>query len=86
MGNNFSDNAWEQYCYWLGQDKKTIKRINDLLKDISRNGNTGIGNPEPLKNMDGYWSREINKKDRLVYKVEDSTTHIIQCRSHYGDH
>lgn len=82
----FIDEAWEDYHYWQAQDKKTLKRINDLLKDIARNGNTGIGNPEPLKGMSGYWSRKINKKDRLIYKVEGDKIKIAQCRTHYGDH
>jgi toxin YoeB len=86
MNYFFDDLAWEEYCYWQTQDKKTLKRINDLIKDISRNGNTGIGRPEPLKEMNGYWSRRINEKDRLIYKIEGQTIKIAKCRNHYDDH
>ena len=68
------------------QDKKTMFRINDLIKDIVRNGNTGIGKPEPLKHMAGCWSRRINEKNRLIYIIEDGIVTILQCRGHYGDH
>ena len=69
----WSDEAWEDYLYWQAQDRKTIKRINLLLKDIERNGCfEGIGNPEPLSgNLQGAFSRRINEKDRLVYRIED---------------
>jgi len=86
MKKNFSDKGWEDYLYWQGQDKKTLRRINQLLLDIDRNSNEGIGNPELLKNMDGFWSRRINEKDRLVYKIEQGAIFISQCRGHYGDH
>jgi toxin YoeB len=83
----FDDEAWEQYLYWLSQDKKTLNRINTLIKDIERNGHDGIGNPEPLKhNMAGYWSRRINNKDRLIYKIEGDIIKIHRCGTHYGDH
>ena len=86
MFNSFSDIAWEDYCYWINQDKKTLKRINLLLKDIERNGNDGIGKPEPLLgNLNGYWSRRIDDSNRLVYKIENDTIKIVQCRSHYGE-
>lgn len=66
------------------QDKKTLKRINLLLQDISRNGFTGIGKPEPLKeNLSGYWSRRIDETNRLVYRISDEYIEIIQCRGHY---
>ena len=83
----WSDEAWEDYLYWQTQDKKTLKRINALIKDIDRNGPTeGIGNPEPLKgNLQGYFSRRINEKDRLVYRVENGQLLIAQCRNHYDD-
>lgn len=79
------DEAWEDYIYWQTQDKKTIKRINMLVKDIERNGaETGIGKPEPLReNLNGYWSRRIDEKNRLVYKVENDELQIISCREHY---
>lgn len=80
----FTSQAWEEYCYWQTQDKKTLKRINLLLQDISRNGFTGIGKPEPLKeNLSGYWSRRIDETNRLVYRISDEYIEIIQCRGHY---
>ena len=86
MFKSFSDIAWEDYCYWINQDKKTLKKINLLLKDIERNGNDGIGKPEPLLgNLNGYWSRRIDDSNRLVYKIENDTIKIVQCRSHYGE-
>jgi toxin YoeB len=83
MGNNFTDEAWQQYDSWI-DDKRVLKKINSLLKDIQRNGNTGIGKPEPLKgNLSGYWSRRIDEYNRLVYKVEGDDTIIISCKGHY---
>lgn len=80
----FTPQAWEEYCYWQIQDKKTLKRINQLLQDISRNSFTGIGKPEPLKeNLSGYWSRRIDDVNRLVYRIKDEQIEIIQCRGHY---
>lgn len=83
----WSDDAWEEYLYWQGQDKKTIKRINALIKDIDRNGPiSGIGSPEALKgDLQGYYSRRINEKDRLVYKMQEGRIFILQCKEHYGD-
>lgn len=82
----WDDDAWEDYVYWQTQDKKTLKRINALLKDIDRNGYEGIGKPEPLTgNWSGYWSRRIDEKNRLVYRMVDETIRIAQCRTHYGD-
>jgi len=86
MKIQFDETAWEQITYWMEQDKKTLKKINKLLEDISRNGNTGLGHPEPLKdNLSGYWSREIDKKNRLVYKIEGESIIVIQCKNHYND-
>ena len=66
--------------------KKTLKRINMLIKDIERNGHNGLGCPEPLKgNLSGFWSRRIDKKNRLVYRIVDNVIQIIQCRTHYGE-
>ena len=80
------DDAWEDYLYWQTQDKKTLKKINALIKDIDRNGYDGIGKPEPLiGDLAGYWSRRIDEKNRLVYKIVDGTIRIAQCRTHYGD-
>lgn len=80
------DEAWEDYTYWQIQDKKTLKRINQLLQDINRNGYAGIGKPEPLKgNHSGWWSRRIDDTNRLVYRINNGQIEIAQCRSHYGD-
>jgi len=82
----WSDIAWDDYLYRQSQDKKTLKRINLLLKDIDRNGNTGLGKPEALKgDLQGYWSRRIDEKNRLIYRINDNEIRIIQCRTHYGD-
>ena len=82
----FTEQAWQDYLYWQGQDKKTLKRINQLLQDISRNGYTGMGKPEPLKhNFAGYWSRRIDEVNRLVYRITDGTIEVLQCRGHYQD-
>ncbi|MCK6159175.1 Txe/YoeB family addiction module toxin [Moraxella osloensis] len=81
---NFVPIAWEQYLYWQGQDRKTLKRINLLIKDIIRSPFAGIGKPEALKeNLSGYWSRRIDETNRLVYAVEDNQIVIIGCRFHY---
>lgn len=81
----WDDFAWEDYLYWQMQDKKTLKKINQLLQDIDRNGYTGIGKPEPLKgNLQGYWSRRIDETNRLIYRIKDKRIEILQCRSHYG--
>lgn len=81
---SFSESAWEEYCYWQTQDKKTLKRINLLLTDVQRNGFTGLGKPEPLKeNLSGYWSRRIDDVNRSVYKIENDKIEIIQCKGHY---
>ncbi|NAS19015.1 Txe/YoeB family addiction module toxin [Clostridium butyricum] len=78
--------AWDDYLYWQTQDKKTLKRINQLIKDIERNGFEGIGKPEPLKgDFSGYWSRRIDDKNRLIYKIENEHLKIAQCKTHYGD-
>ena len=82
----WDDFAWEDYLYWQTPDKKILKRINQLLRDIERNGHTGIGKPEPLKNnLHGYWSRRIDDCNRLVYRIVDDRIEILQCRTHYGD-
>lgn len=80
----FTDRAWEEYCYWQKQDKKTLKRINLLLEDIKRNSFTGIGKPEPLKNdLSGFWSRRIDNANRIVYRISNEQIEIIQCKGHY---
>lgn len=81
----WDDNAWQDYLWWQQQDRKVLKRINLLLQDITRNGNEGIGKPEPLKyDFAGYWSRRITDEHRLVYKVTDTEVRIATCRYHYG--
>ena len=86
MIKSWDDEAWEDYLYWQTQDKKTLKRINILLKDIDRNGYTGIGKPEPLTgNLGGYWSRHIDEYNRIVYRIKDNRIEIIQCGTHYRD-
>ena len=77
-------NAWEDYLYWQKENKKNLKRINALIKDISRNPFDGIGKPEPLKgNLSGLWSRRIDGEHRLVYTVDDNGVIILSCRGHY---
>lgn len=80
----WTDFAWEQYEELQEKDKRLIKKINILIKDIKRNGNEGIGKPEPLQHeLSGYWSRRIDDKNRLVYKVSDSQITIVACANHY---
>jgi toxin YoeB len=81
---SWAANSWEDYLYWQTTDKKTLKRINLLIKDILRHPFEGIGDPEPLKhNWSGYWSRRIDREHRIVYKATDDTLYIVQCRYHY---
>ena len=87
MNKCFTDNGWKDYHYWETEDKKTLKRINQLIHDIDRNGNEDIGKPEPLSgDLAGFWSRRINWQDRLIYKIEGNAIYILSCRYHYGDH
>jgi toxin YoeB len=80
------EEAWEDYVYWQTQDRKTLKRINQLLDDISRGGYEGIGKPEPLKGeFSGFWSRRIDEVNRLVYRLRDETIEILSCKGHYDD-
>jgi len=84
MDKVWSDAAWEDYLYWQSQDRKTLRRINQLLKDIDRNRHKGIGKPEPLKHdRSGFWSRKIDDVNRLVYRIVDNRIEIAQCRTHY---
>ena len=81
----FAERAWEEYLYWQGTDKKTLKRLNLLLRYIVRNGNEGIGKPEPLRHRDG-WSRRIDDVNRLVYQLKpDGSIEVLQCKGHYDD-
>ena len=80
------DEAWDDYLYWQTQDRKTLKRINMLLKDIERENFGGIGKPEPLKgDMSGFWSRRIDDVNRLVYRIHGDVMEIISCKGHYED-
>ncbi len=80
----FAENAWDDYLYWQKVDKKTIRRINKLIKEIQREPFEGIGKPEPLKHaLSGYWSRRIDDANRMVYKVQNDTLLIAQLRYHY---
>jgi len=80
----FSQHAWEDYLYWQKTDRKLLKRVNLLIRDIIRSPFEGIGKPEPLKHgLAGYWSRRINDEHRLVYKVEGNAIYFAQCRYHY---
>lgn len=80
----FVDESWEDYLYWQKTDKKILNRINELLKDISRNSFSGIGKPEPLRHKySGFWSRRINHEHRLIYQVKGDEILIAKCRFHY---
>lgn len=84
MRISWAIHAWEDYMYWQRSDKKTLKRINQLIKDIHRTPFEGLGNPEPLKHSwSGYWSRRIDREHHLVYKVINKEIFIAQCRYHY---
>jgi toxin YoeB len=81
------DEAWEDYLYWQSQDKKTIRRINLLLRDIERGYFEGLGKPEPLKGeWSGFWSRRIDDTNRLIYRIVGDVLEILSCRRHYNDH
>ncbi len=85
MEKIWSDEAWNEYLYWQGQDKKTLRRINELIKSIERDGvMKGIGKPEPLRYRSGY-SRRIDEKNRVVYDVVDGKLYIVSCKDHYED-
>ena len=85
MHKTWSEEGWNDYLYWQSQDRKTLKKINDLIKDIERNGSDkGIGEPEPLKgNLSEFWGRRIDEKNRLVYRVINNVLEIVICREHY---
>ena len=80
----FVDESWEDYLYWQNTDKKKLRKINELLKDIARNPFEGKGKPEPLKHKySGFWSRRIDNEHRLAYRYSDDEIHIAKCRFHY---
>ena len=80
------DRAWEDYLYWQTQDKKLLRRINELIRDTEREPFTGLGKPEPLRgDLSGFWSRRIDEGNRLVYRVNGNILEILSCRGHYDD-
>lgn len=84
MTKIWSDEAWDDYMYWHTQDRKTVNRINKLIKSIDRNTFDGIGKPEPLKyDYQGFWSVRIDETNRLVYRIENGELYIVSCRYHY---
>lgn len=84
MKITFSKNAWEDYLSWQKDDKKMLRKINDLIKDIQRTPYDGLGKPEPLKfDLTGYWSRRIDQEHRLVYQFQDGELFVYSCRYHY---
>ena len=86
MIKSWTDEAWDDFEYWTKQEKKTLKRILQLLKDIDRNGYNGLGKPERRSgNMSTYWNRRIDDANRIVYRIEGETIKIVQCGSHYRD-
>ena len=81
----WTTDAWADYVYWQGQDRKTLKRINKLIKNTQKTPFEGIGKPEPLKeNLSGFWSRRIDETNRLVYVVDNNNLTILSCRYHYS--
>lgn len=86
MNKVWFDEAWEDYLFWQTQDKKTLKRINALIRDIERENFDGIGKPEPLKgDLSGFWSRRIDSTNHLVYRIRDGVLELLSCRGHYDD-
>ena len=80
------DEAWEDYLYWQSQDKKTLKRVNGLIKDTERNPYEGVGKPEPLRGeLSGFWSRRIDGTNRFIYRINGDKLEILSCRGHYAD-
>ena len=84
MTKVFSDEAWEDYQFWIHEDRKTLVKVNQLIRDIERNPFDGLGKPEPLiGNLSGYYSRRINEKDRIIYSIANDSILILACRTHY---
>lgn len=85
MNITFTEIAWKEYLEWQKTDKKILKKINDILEDISRNGHQGMGKPEALKHeLAGLWSRRITLEHRIIYSIKDEVIRIISCRGHYN--
>jgi toxin YoeB len=81
----FHPEAWEEYLYWQREDRQILRRISQLVADTCRNGNEGIGKPEPLRgDLSGFWSRRINQEHRLIYAITTDEMMIVACRFHYG--
>jgi toxin YoeB len=86
MNISFTVNGWIDYTFWQNQDKKTVTKTNKIIADVMRGGNAGIGKPEALRgDMSGWWSRRIDSKNRLVYRILDENIEIYGCRDHYDD-
>ena len=84
MQKTWYDKAWDDYLFWQSQDKKTLKRINQLIRDTERDPFNGIGKPEPLRgDLSGFWSRRIDDTNRLVYRVNGEFLEILSCKGHY---
>jgi toxin YoeB len=80
------EEAWADYLYWQGQDRKTLRKINALLKEVERDPFAGLGKAEPLRGeLSGFWSKRIDETNRLVYRVRNGNLEILSCRGHYGD-
>ena len=80
------DEAWEDYLYWQTQDRKTLRRVNMLLRDVERSGFVGVGKPEPLRGeLSGFWSRRIDDTNRLVYRIRGDVLEILSCKGHYDE-
>ena len=87
MTKIFSDEAWEDYQFWIREDKKTLAKVNKLIKDIEQDAAHGLGKPEPLiGGLSGYWSRRIHEKDRLIYTVKEEAVIVLACKTHYAHH
>lgn len=87
MKLTWTPKGWDDYIFWQTTDKKVVKKINSLIKNLLRTPFEGLGEPEPLRHdRSGYWSRRINQEHRLIYKVKDDSIEIIQCRYHYTKH
>ena len=86
MKKLWTDRGWDDYLYWQNQDKKTLRKLNKLIADIERSPFEGIGKPEPLKHdLSGWWSRQIDDANRIVYRIKNDNLEISQCKSHYDD-
>jgi toxin YoeB len=84
MKVTFDEDAWADYLWWQAQDRQILRRMNLLIADIARSGNEGIGRPELLKYLRGFWSRRITDEHRLVYKIVEDEIQVAACRYHYG--